>query len=151
MDIPGSVETNPLDKPQLPPINPPTPPDNGRPKTSNPNFRSVRLCSLSVDFNPFSPLGRDPRKLPKMIGSSSTETKYRPDNGHLQETLDEEEEEEEEVAGDKHENGEEDADVDADDEAEVTDIRKDGEKEEIKSEETKDVEVNAEMIETRGR
>ena len=89
--------------------------------------------------------------MPKMIGSSSTETKYRPDNGHLQETLDEEEEEEEEAARDKHENGEEDADADADDEAEVTDIRKDGEKEEIKSEEAKDVAVNSEMVETRGR
>ena len=40
VDIPGSVEANPLDKPQLPPINgPPSPTENGRPKTSNPNFR----------------------------------------------------------------------------------------------------------------
>ena len=37
VDIPGSVDSNPLDKPQLPPISPQL--DNGRPKTSNPNFR----------------------------------------------------------------------------------------------------------------
>ena len=43
VDIPGSVDSNPLDKAQLPPIaGPPSPPGemtNGRPKTSNPNFR----------------------------------------------------------------------------------------------------------------
>ena len=126
MDIPGSVDSNPLDKPQLPPISPQL--DNGRPKTSNPNFR-------------------DPRKLPKLIScsGSGTETKYR------QETLTEEEEttpeNNEEAAAEQEENEEE---ADADDEAELTDVRTDKDQSEIKPQETTEEEVKDDLVSTKG-
>ena len=129
VDIPGSVDSNPLDKAQLPPISgPPSPPaqmNNGRPKTSNPNFR-------------------DPRKLPKLISSSgsATETKYR------QETLPEEEEETTAPAGGEQEENEEEAD--ADDEAELTDVREDKEGSEIKPQETTEEEVQQDLASTLG-
>ena len=98
---------------------------NGRPKTSNPNFR-------------------DPRKLPKLIGGSgsATETKYR------QETLPEEEEETTAPAGGEQEENEEEAD--ADDEAELTDVREDKEGSEIKPQETTEEEVQQDLASTLG-
>ena len=133
VDIPGSVDSNPLDKAQLPPIaGPPSPPaqmTNGRPKTSNPNFR-------------------DPRKLPKLISSSgsATETKYR------QETLPEEEEETTAPAGGEQEENEEEneEEADADDEAELTDVREDKEGSEIKPQETTEEEVKQDLASTLG-
>ena len=97
-------------------------------------------------YNP-SPL-RDPRKLPKLISGSGsgTETKYRA------ETLTEEEEttpeNNEEAAGEQEENEEE---VDADDEAELTDVRTDKDQSsEIKPQETTEEEVKDDLVSTKG-
>ena len=87
--------------------------------------------------------------MPKLISCSGTETKYRPENGQLQETLNEEEEE----ADDKNEEvikDDDDGEADADDEAELTDVRKDKDTAETNPVKTTEKEDEDDLVENKG-
>jgi len=143
-EIPGTVSNdNPLDNPldPLPPIKEVTKPLEDavgkRPKTSNPNFR-------------------EPMKLPKLI-SNGVAAKYQPESGETLEEAPEEEEEDNTINKDEiqskenHIHGDGEDGTDADDEAEVTDVRKDNKdvthdnnEEQLNTEDQKDPETPAE-------